>query len=271
MPTLLSGPLPFGHDVDKLRAMLQNGVLTLTLNQPERANAFNIDILRELKQVFERAACDSQTRVIVLTGVGRAFGAGQDIQAIKAAGESLSYREMLVKEYNPLILLIRRIEKPVIAAVNGPCAGGSLGLALACDFRIAADRARFVVGFGGIALVPDMGVSLLLPALIGLSRALEFYATNAPITAEQALAWGLVNKVFCFEALMKETLAFAEQLAKGPQTAFALTKRAFNQAVLPDFEQVLKGEADLQEMAGKHADHKEGVAAFLEKRKPKFN
>lgn len=257
MPTLLSG--------------LKDGLLTLTLNRPERANAFNVDVLRELRQALEGAARDSQTRLIVLTGTGRAFSAGQDIQAIKAAGESLSYREMLVREYNPLILLMRQIEKPVVAAINGPCAGGSLGLALACDFRIAADSARFVVGFGGIALVPDMGVSLLLPALIGLGRALEFYATNAPISAEQALAWGLVNKVFPFEALMEETLAFAEQLAKGPQTAFALTKRAFNKAVLPDFEEVLKGEADLQEMAGKHADHKEGVAAFLEKRKPKYS
>jgi 2-(1,2-epoxy-1,2-dihydrophenyl)acetyl-CoA isomerase len=252
-----------------MRSHLNNSVLTITIDRP-KANAFNMELVDELQKALKQAAKDAQTRVVVITGAGNVFGAGQDIEAIKAAGESLSYRELLAKAYNPLILKIRQIEKPVLAAVNGPCVGGSLSVALACDMRIAADSARFVVGFGGIALVPDLGVSIFLPALIGLGRAIEYYCTNAPITAEQAQAWGLVNKVVPFEELTVETEAFASQLARGSQTAFALTKRAFNQAVLPNLEKTLDFEAQLQEIAGKSMDHKEGVAAFLEKRIPKY-
>lgn len=188
---------------------------------------------------------------------------------MKGGGE-ISYREHLEKTYNPLILQIRRIEKPVIAGINGPCAGAALGIALACDLRFATDETKFVVGFGGIELIPNSAVSLLLPALIGLGHAEEFYFSNAPISAQQALEWGLINRVFAATSFVQETLAFAMQLAAGPVGTFGLAKQAFNRAMLSNLEDVLNSEADLQEIAGKRAEHKEGVAAFLEKRKPKY-
>ncbi|MFO7585380.1 MAG: enoyl-CoA hydratase-related protein, partial [Anaerolineales bacterium] len=148
--------------------------------------------------------------------------------------------------------------------------GASLGIALACDLRIAADSARFVVGFNGIGLVPDSGVSLLLPALIGLGRALEFTFSNQPISAKKALEWGLVNRVVNLEDLHTETAALAAELSKGPAGAFGLSKRLYNKAILPNIESVLEYEGQLQEIAGKSVEHQEGVAAFLEKRPPKF-
>lgn len=253
-----------------LLSALQSSVLTLTLNRPERANAFDSELVGQFQEAFAHAEKDSQTRVIVLTGSGRTFSAGQDISEMRGGGE-ISYREHLEKTYNPLILQIRGIEKPVIAAINGPCAGAALGVALACDLRFATDETKLVAGFSGIGLVPDSAVSLLLPALIGLGRAEEFYFSNAPISAQQALEWGLVNRIFSASSFTNDTLTYAAQLAAGPVRAFGLAKQAFNKAVLPNLEEALKCEADLQEIAGKGAEHKEGVAAFLEKRKPKYN
>ena len=150
----------------------------------------------ELRTALERAATDAQVRCVVLTGVGSSFCAGHDITEMLAVqGQGVSYREHLRQTYNPLILQIRRLEKPVIAAVNGPVAGAGLGLALACDLRVAAETVLFTVGFSGIGLVPDSAVSLLLPALIGLGRATEFTYTNQPINTIKALEWGLVNQV----------------------------------------------------------------------------
>lgn len=252
-----------------LRTDLTDGVLTLTIDRP-RANAFNLELIRELQKAFKQAARDEAARVIVLTGAGRVFGAGQDIDEILAGGENLSYLAHLRETYNPLILQIRQIEKPVIAAINGPCAGASLGIALACDLRIAADSARFVVGFNGIGLVPDSGVSLLLPALIGLGRALEFTFSNQAIDAEKALEWGLVNRVVKLEELHSQVSLVATELSQGPVGAFGLSKRLYNKAVLPNLESVLEYEAQIQEIAGKNPEHKEGVTAFLEKRKAKF-
>lgn len=252
-----------------LKTELLDGILTLIIDRPP-ANAFNLALIGELQAAFRQAARDSQTRVIVLTGAGNVFGAGQDIAEMKAGGESISYRQHLLETYNPLILQIRHTEKPVIGAINGPCAGATLGVALACDLRLAADSARFVVGFTGIGLAPDSGVSLLLPALIGLGRAAEFTFSNQPIPAEQALAWGLVNRVIPFGNLMDETRQVAARLAAGPMGAFGLSKRLFNRAMLPNLEEMLDTEAHIQEIAGKGAEHREGVAAFLEKSAPKF-
>jgi 2-(1,2-epoxy-1,2-dihydrophenyl)acetyl-CoA isomerase len=253
-----------------LLSNLQTGTVTLTLSRPERANAFNAELIAELQKALRDAAKNPEVRVIVLTGTGRVFSAGQDIEEMRSGGESLSYLEHLRKTYNPLILQIRQIEKPVIAAVNGPCAGAALGIALACDLRLASETANFVVGFNGIALVPDSGVSLLLPALIGLGRATEFTFSNAPISASQAIEWGLVNRVVAAETFSEETAKIAGRLAQGPLGAYGLTKRAFNRAMLPNLEEVLEYEGQLQEVASRNPEHKEGVAAFLGKRTPKF-
>ena len=252
-----------------LLASLQSGSLFLTLNRPERANSFNFELVSDLQHALNEAEKDPQVRCIVLRGAGKVFSAGQDIAEMKQ-GDKISYREHLNKTYNPLILQIRKIGKPIIAAVNGPCAGAALGVALACDLRIAKSSAYFVVGFSGIALAPDSGVSLLLPVYIGLGRAQEYFYSNKPITAHLAYQWGMVNQVggFGFEALVRQV---AGKLASGPAGAFAAGKQAFNQAVLPNLEETLSYEGILQEEAGKSAEHREGVAAFFEKRTPKFN
>ena len=254
MPTLLTS--------------LQAGLLILTFNRPERANSFNFEMVSELQHALTEAERDSQVRCIVLTGAGKTFSAGQDI-AEMTKGAEISYREHLNKTYNPLILQIRKMGKPVVAAVNGPCAGAALGVALACDLRIAKSSAYFVVGFSGIALAPDSGVSLLLPVHIGLGRAQEYFYSNRPITAYQALQWGMVNQVggFNFQALVRQV---AGKLVSGPQEAFAAGKQAFNQAVLSNLEETLNHEGILQEVAGKSSEHREGVAAFFEKRSPRF-
>jgi 2-(1,2-epoxy-1,2-dihydrophenyl)acetyl-CoA isomerase len=253
-----------------LLSTTQSATLILTLNRPERANAFTLALIGELQEAFRQAATDTGVRAVVLTGAGKVFGAGQDIEEIKSYGADISYREHLLRTYNPLVMQIRSIEKPVIAAINGPCAGASLGVALASDMRLASENANFVVGFTGIGLVPDSAVSLLLPALIGLGRATEFTFTNDPIEAPKAMEWGLVNRVYSSDILLPEAMKLAAQLAAGPTGAYGLTKRAFNKAVLPNLEEVLNNEADLQEMAGRRDEHKEGVLAFLKKRQPQF-
>jgi 2-(1,2-epoxy-1,2-dihydrophenyl)acetyl-CoA isomerase len=189
---------------------------------------------------------------------------------LAAQGQDISYRQHLQRTYNPLILQIRRLEKPVIAAVNGPVAGAGLGVALACDLRVAAETALFTVGFAGIGLVPDSAVSLLLPALIGLGRATEFTFTNQPINSVQALEWGLVNQVVPGDKLAEFVEQLAAGLAAGPTGAYGLTKRLFNQNALPGLEEALEFEGEFQEIAAKGKEHVEGVKAFLEKRKPSF-
>lgn len=247
---------------------LANSVLRLTLNRP-KVNAFNFELIEALQGALKRAERDEAVRCVLITGNGKAFSAGQDVSEFRKA-ENISFREHLQRTYNPLILQIRRLEKPVIAAINGAVSGAALGIALACDLRIAADTSRFVVGFLGIGLAPDSAVSLLLPALIGLGRAGEFAFTNTPIPAEQALAWGLVNRVVPGAELAMQSAAVAEELARGPVHAMGLTKRAFNKAVLGNLEGVLDYEAHIQEIAGKGAEHMEGVSAFLEKRAPTY-
>jgi 2-(1,2-epoxy-1,2-dihydrophenyl)acetyl-CoA isomerase len=251
-----------------LLTTLQSGSVILTLNRPERANSFNFEMATELRNALAAADKDSQVRCVVLTGAGEVFSAGQDISEMQQ-GEVVSYREHLEKTYNPLILQIRGMGKPVVAAINGPCAGAAFGVALACDLRIASSSAYFVVGFGGIALAPDSGVSLFLPIYIGLGRAQEYFYSNKPISAQQALDWGMVNQVgeSNFQTL---TMQVAGNLASGPSGAFAAGKRAFNCAILPNLEESLNYEGILQEEAGKSAEHREGVAAFLGKRKPNF-
>lgn len=247
---------------------LQAGSVILTLNRPERANSFNLEMVSELHSALADAEKNPLVRCVVLTGAGGVFSAGQDISEMRQ-GDLISYREHLEKTYNPLILQIRGMSKPVVAAVNGPCAGAALGVALACDLRIAVTSAYFVVGFGGIALAPDSGVSLLLPLYIGLGRAQEYFYSNKPITAQQAMEWGMVNQVSesNFEVLVRQV---AGKLASGPTGAFALGKKAFNKSILPNLEEALNYEGILQEEASKSAEHREGVAAFLEKRTPKF-
>ena len=251
-------------DTDTVLKETTQGVMTITLNRP-KANAFNLEMVAQLQAAFKEAARNEQVRCVLLTGNGSNFSAGQDVKDFLQP-EQVSYRQHLLKTYNPLVIQMRRLEKPILASIQGAAAGAALGVALACDLRIASEETRFVVGFLGIGLAPDSAVSLLLPALIGLGRAAEFAFTNDPISASQALSWGLVNRVVPATELKTRAMEWAIKLAQGPMHAMGFAKRDFNRAVLGNLEQVLDYEAHNQEVAGKGSEHAEGVKAFLEKR-----
>jgi 2-(1,2-epoxy-1,2-dihydrophenyl)acetyl-CoA isomerase len=252
-----------------IKSELINGVLTLTLDRP-KANAFDTAMTRLLRKMIRDAGRNPDVRVVVLTGAGKLFSAGQDLGEF-GENRTASFRGHLQESYNPLVVEMRRLEKPIIGAINGAVAGAALGVALATDLRIAADSARFVVGFLGIGLAPDSAVSLTLPLLIGLARASEFIYTNTPISAEQALEWGLINRVVPRADIYEATAEWAAELAAGPVHAMGLAKRDLNKAILPHLEAVLDYEAHVQEIAGSAAEHQEGKAAFLEKRPPNYS
>ncbi|MEK6221002.1 MAG: enoyl-CoA hydratase-related protein [Chloroflexota bacterium] len=247
---------------------LNEGVFTVTLNRP-KANAFNDELIAALKAALKQAERDDEIRAIIIAATGKLFSAGQDVTAFDG-DEPRSFRKHLLKTYNPLILQMRKLEKPIIAAINGAVAGAALGIVLACDLRIASEKARFVVGFGGIGLAPDSAVSLMLPTIIGLGRATEAVFLNDAINAEQAFTWGLANKVVATDELEAEAQAWGARLARGPINAMGLTKRDFNKAILPNLAERLDYEAHIQDIAGTGPDHKEGLKAFLGKRDPDY-
>jgi 2-(1,2-epoxy-1,2-dihydrophenyl)acetyl-CoA isomerase len=249
---------------------LSDGVFTLTLNRPDVLNAFNDRMAEEVQEALKKAERDDAARCLVLTGAGRGFCAGQDVGALRERGGDISFRAHLLKTYNPIVSRLRAIEKPVIAQVNGAAAGAGLGIALACDLRYAAEGAKFRVAFNAIGLAPDSGTSFSLPRLLGYARAYELAITNESLTADEALKLGLVNRVLPADQLASAVRELAVRLAQGPTKAFGLTKRAMSRAFLLAVDEALDYEAHLQEIAGRTADHKEGVAAFLEKRAPKF-
>lgn len=243
-------------------------VLTITLNHP-KANALNRAMISDLQATLRQAEQASEVRCVLLLGSGKFFSSGHDLNEVRQVlGEPI--RPYLVRYHNPLILQIRRLEKPVMAAINGMAAGAGLGIALACDLRIAAQNAYFVVGFLGVGLGVDSGVSLLLPTLMGLGRASEYTFTNAAISAEQALAWGLVNRLASEEELHQKAHEWAAEIAQGAVGAMGLAKRAFNKAMLPSLEEALDYEAYLQDVAASRQEHQEGLRAFFEKRMPRF-
>jgi 2-(1,2-epoxy-1,2-dihydrophenyl)acetyl-CoA isomerase len=245
-----------------------NGIFSITLDRP-KVNALNLEMVKLLQGAFKAAAQQSEARVVLFRGAGDTFSGGQDVyEILKAAGTS--YRQHMLETYNPLVLQIRQLRQPVVAEIRGTVAGAALGLALACDLRIASDDAQFVVGFLGIGLAPDSAVSLFLPTLIGLGRATEAAFTNAPIPAQQALSWGLVNRVVPSDILQARAYEMAKALSTGPIHAMGLAKRDFNKAIYPHLEQILDYEAHIQEIARLGTEHKEGVTAFVDKRSPRF-
>jgi 2-(1,2-epoxy-1,2-dihydrophenyl)acetyl-CoA isomerase len=248
---------------------VNQSVLTIMLNRP-KANAFNLEMAGKLQAALKEAAVNTHIRCVLLAAKGKMFSAGQDV-SVAVSTEGFSYRQHLINTYNPIILQIRKLEKPVVAAINGSVAGAALGIVLACDLRIAADDSRFVVGFSGIGLSPDSAVSLLLPSIIGLGRATEYAFTNQPISAQQALEWGLINRIVSSDQLHSQAEAWAARIAAGPIHAMGLAKRNFNKFILSNLEQVLDYEAHNQEIAGKSAEHREGLQAFIEKRTARFS
>jgi 2-(1,2-epoxy-1,2-dihydrophenyl)acetyl-CoA isomerase len=245
------------------------GVLTITLNRPDTLNAFNSVMGAELLDALKKAERDPAARCIVLTGAGRAFSSGEDLKARQAEGIT-EFGSTLRNRYNPIVLRIRNMDKPVLGSINGVAAGAGCSLALACDLRIASEKARFILVFVRVGLVPDSGSSFLLPRLVGLGKALEMAFLGDEVGAEEALRLGLVNRVVPPEELESATREIALRLAKGPTKAIGLAKRAMNRALTMDLEELLEYETHGQEIAGASADYKEGVAAFTEKRQANF-
>jgi 2-(1,2-epoxy-1,2-dihydrophenyl)acetyl-CoA isomerase len=246
-----------------------DGILSVTLNRPEVFNAINEQMKTELNDVFGKTAADPAVRCIVLRGAGdKSFCSGQDLKEHR--GETRSLRESLQKQYNPLIRKMRGLEKPVIGMINGVAAGAGCSLALACDMRIMSSSAKLIEVFIRIGLVPDSGSHWFLPRLAGMARAFEYAATGRDIGAEEAERVGLVNRVVPPADLEAETMALAKTLAQAPTRAIGLIKRTLNSAATSDLNSLLEYEAVMQEIASRTEDHREGVAAFLEKRPARF-
>ncbi|MCZ6816623.1 MAG: enoyl-CoA hydratase-related protein [Planctomycetota bacterium] len=248
----------------------ERNVRTITLDRPDDLNAIDERVTAELQKELQGVARDRAVRCLVLTGAGRAFCAGQDLKSASAGDGPMDFTAALRRRYNPVVTALREMEIPTIASVNGVAAGAGWSLALACDLRIASTKAKFVVAFGSIGLVPDSGMTLTLPRLVGHAKALEIAWLGDPISAESALELGLVNRVAEPDQLAAATREWAERLAKGPTKGMGLTKRAINASLTNDLAAQLEYEAHMQGIAGRTKDYNEGVRAFIEKRPAEF-
>ncbi len=242
-------------------------VLTITLNRPDVLNAFNTAMHKVLGAALKDAR-DPEVRAVVITGAGRGFCVGQDLTEFREAAGDIGGR--LRSTYHPNVLAIRALEKPVIAAVNGPAAGAGLSFACACDIRIAADAASFVPAFVNIGLIPDSGGTFFVTRLLGYARAFEWLCSGRKLSAAEAHEWGLVSEVVPAEALAERAAELAEQLAALPTRAIGMTKRLLDRAGKATLDEQLEWEAQLQAVATRSEDFSEGVLAFLEKREPSF-
>lgn len=250
---------------------ISDGIARLTLNRPDRLNSFTVQMHGEVRRALDEVA-SSSARVLVLTGAGRGFCAGQDLsdRAVAPGGDGVDLGESLENRYNPLVRTLATIEMPVICAVNGVAAGAGANIALACDIVIAARSAKFIQSFANIGLIPDSGGTSSLPRLAGQARALGLALTGEPLPAERAEAWGLIWKCVDDDKLAAETDALASKFAAAPTKGLAATKRLIRDSGASTFDAQLDVERDAQRTLGRTADYKEGVAAFMEKRPPKF-
>jgi 2-(1,2-epoxy-1,2-dihydrophenyl)acetyl-CoA isomerase len=245
------------------------GVTILSLNRPEKYNSFNREMALALQEALDACAADDSVRCIVLTGAGKGFCAGQDL-AEASDVNSLDFMKVVGEHYNPIILRMRNMDKPIIAAVNGVAAGAGANIALAADIVLAAKSATFIQAFSKISLIPDSGGTFFLPRMVGAQRALALTLTGDKITAEEAKDMGLVYRVYEDEEFPHAWQTVAENLATGATKAYALTKKLINQSFDNTLEAQLNAEKELQAEAGTTHDFREGVTAFLEKRKPVF-
>jgi 2-(1,2-epoxy-1,2-dihydrophenyl)acetyl-CoA isomerase len=248
------------------------GVGRLTLNRPDSLNAWTAEFGQELRQVIERDAADRSVRAVLITGAGRGFSSGADLKAgfDPADDGKPDIRKELDQVYHPIIVGIRRLEKPVVAAVNGPAVGIGASLAFACDLVLAAESAFFGLAFVNIGLMPDGGSTLFVPAAVGKARAFQMALLGDRIEARRALDWGLVNFVHPDDRLMDGAEALVARLAAGPTRSYAASKRALNRMLYPDLDGQLDLEAELQHALARTKDFQEGVLAFVERREPAF-
>ncbi len=248
---------------------LSNGVATLKLNRPEVYNALNDEITYELQDALKVVAKDDQVRVLVLTGEGKAFCSGQDLKAASGQ-EKRSFMESLYKRYNPIIRAMRTLPKPIVGRINGVAAGAGCSLALACDIIVASTEATLIEVFINIGLVPDSGSSYFMPRLVGMAKAFELCSMGNRVKAEEALALGLINKVAAPDQLDEVVAQYTDYFANAPTRSIGLIKKMLQKSTTSTLDEMLDYEAYCQEIAGTSVDYKEGVQAFLEKRKPDF-
>ena len=250
---------------------VEAGAARLTLNRPDRLNSFNVQMHEEVADALRRVEAEG-VRALLLTGAGRGFCAGQDLsdRAVSPGGQAVDLGESVEKRYNPLIRKLATMPLPVVCAVNGVAAGAGANIAFACDIVLAARSAKFIQSFANIGLVPDSGGTWILPRIAGQARALGMALTGEPIPAEKAESWGLIWKCVDDEALAGDAWALTQKLAAGPTRGLAATKKAIRGAWFNTLDEELDNERDLMRELGRSADYQEGVAAFMEKRKPSF-
>lgn len=260
-------------DYETVKSDVKNGVQWIRLNRPDKLNAFNEQMGVDLLEALKEGEKSSGIRCLVVTGEGRAFSVGEDLNTNKGTcekGKLVLLGEVLKRKYNPIVQRIRKIDKPVLGAINGVTAGAGLGLALACDMRAASEKATFREAFIKVGLAPDSGTSFWLTRILGLAKATEVGMLGEPIDSRMALDLGLVNWVFPEDKFNEEVTEIAEKLASGPTRALVLTKRALNRAIVVDMDSALEYEAYLQDVAGRTRDHVEGVEVFFDKREAKL-
>jgi 2-(1,2-epoxy-1,2-dihydrophenyl)acetyl-CoA isomerase len=248
------------------------GVLSLTLNRPDKLNAFNPEMHKLLREALEQARDEAGVRAVLLTGSGRGFCAGQDLSERNVSAEAapIDLSVSLGSNYNPLVRRLRALPKPVVCAVNGVAAGAGANIALACDIVLAARSASFVQSFSKLGLVPDSGGTYFLPRLVGSARAMGLALLGERLSAEEAERWGLIWKAVADERLVEEATGIAQTLAAGPTKGYGLIKRAIHASAGNSLDAQLDLERDLQREAGFSEDYREGVAAFMQKRKPQY-
>ena len=260
---------PSPPSFDTIRYEVGEAIATVTLNRPDALNALTVALKQELLAAFGAIARDRAVRAVVLTGAGRAFCAGQDLKE-RLEPDAAPLAVELRERYNPIIRAMRGLDQPIVGAINGVAAGAGASLAFACDVRIASEEASFRLAFGRIGLVPDSGATWFLPRLVGPAKAAELALLDEPLSAADAERFGLVSRVVPDEALAAEARAVAARLAGLAPRALALTKRALERSWSVSLDEALNDEAHRQGIAGATQDHREGMAAFLEKRAPRF-
>jgi 2-(1,2-epoxy-1,2-dihydrophenyl)acetyl-CoA isomerase len=264
--------VPAMTDFETIDLAVADGAATVTLNRPDKLNAWNLQLGIDLRTALEDLAADESVRAVLITGAGRAFSSGADLSEQREGSDGLpDLRARLKERYHPIIAGIREMPKPVISAVNGPAVGIGCSLALSADLILAAESSYFLLAFVNIGLVPDGGSTAFVPARIGLARAMEMTMLGERIHAPQALEWGLVNRVVADDDLRPEADALLARLAKGPTKAYASGKALINRRVYADLHGQLEAEADFQGEQGASADFIEGVLAFMQKREPNFS